>query len=95
MFIHRYIHSHRRRGEKLQENSMLLTELKEGQVGIILEIVGGPHAAKRLADLGLSPGAEVEVLSSTFFSGPVQILICGSKLVLGRGLATKILVEPK
>jgi len=69
--------------------------MKEEQSGIIVEITGGAHAAKRLADLGLSPGAEVEVLSSTFFSGPMQIHVCGSKLIIGRGLAKKIIIKLK
>jgi Fe2+ transport system protein FeoA len=29
------------------------------------------------------------------FSGPLQIEVCGSRLVLGRGLASKITVELK
>lgn len=102
-----------------EENKMFLTDLEDGQTGVIVDIVGGRHgarrlsdmehrhqephhsshegryAAKRLADLGLAPGTEIEVISTTFFSGPVQIKVCGSKLVLGRGLASRILIELK
>ena len=72
---------------------MSLIELKDGQTGIIVSIAGGKKASKRLAGLGLNPGAEIKVVGRTLFSGPVQIEVCGSKLVLGRGLASKILIE--
>jgi len=71
----------------------VLTDLEDGQAGIIVSIAGGKRASKRLADLGLNPGAGIKVVGRILFSGPVQIEVCGSKLVLGRGLASKILVE--
>ena len=66
--------------------------MENGQIGIIVSIAGGRGATKRLADLGLRPGAGIKVLRKAFFSGPVQIEACGSKLVIGRGLAAKIYV---
>ncbi|HCI56109.1 MAG TPA: FeoA family protein [Bacteroidales bacterium] len=74
---------------------MRLTDMKEGQSGIIFEIDGGRTATKRVADLGLTPGTEIKVVRKTLFSGPVQIEANGSKLVLGKGLASKIMVTPK
>lgn len=76
-------------------NKKVLTDLDDGQTGVIVSIAGGKRAAKRLADLGLSPGTTIEVLRKAWFSGPVQIGLCGSKLVIGRGLASKIWVEMK
>lgn len=77
------------------KKEMSLTELDDNQTGIIVTILGGEKAAKRLADLGLTPGTEITVTGRTFFSGPVRIDVLGSKLVLGRGLASKIIVEIK
>jgi ferrous iron transport protein A len=74
-------------------NQTILSDLTDGQTGIIVSIAGGKKAAKRLADLGLAPGTVIKVLRKALFSGPVQIEVCGSKLVLGRGLVSKILVE--
>jgi ferrous iron transport protein A len=68
-------------------------ELKDGQTGIIVSILGGRKAAKRLADLGLTPGTEIKVIRRTLFSGPIQIEVSGSRLALGWGLASKIMVE--
>jgi ferrous iron transport protein A len=72
-----------------------VTDLEDDQTGIIITIHGGEKASKRLADLGLTPGTEITVIRRTLFSGPIQIEVCGSKLVLGKGLAAKIQVELK
>jgi Fe2+ transport system protein FeoA len=78
-----------------EKDQSILTDLEDGQTGIIISISGGKKASKRLADLGLTPGAAIRVLRKTLFSGPVQIEISGSKLVLGSGLASKIIVVLK
>jgi len=75
--------------------SICLADMENGQTGIIISMHDGKKASKRLADLGLKPGTEIKVRSRTLFSGPVQIEVNGSKLVLGRGLASKIVVELK
>ena len=72
---------------------IILTDAKDGQTGIIVSVAGGKWATKRLADLGLSPGTMITVIRRSLFSGPVQIEVCGSKWVIGRGLASKIVVE--
>ena len=77
------------------KDNTALTDLEDGQTGIIVSIAGGKEASKRLADLGLNPGTEIKVIGRIMFSGPVQIEVCGSKLVLGKGLASKILIEFK
>jgi ferrous iron transport protein A len=78
-----------------RKDTMHLTELMEGESGIIFTIAGGKMSAKRLADLGLNPGTEIRIIRKALFTGPVQIEACGSRLVLGRGLASKIMVEAK
>lgn len=72
-----------------------LSEVKEGETGLIVSIIGGRMVTKRLADLGLTQGTEVRVLRRTLFPGPVQIEVLSSRLVLGRGLALKIIVKLK
>ncbi|OFY66486.1 MAG: hypothetical protein A2Y71_16765 [Bacteroidetes bacterium RBG_13_42_15] len=74
---------------------MTLTDLENGQTGNIVLIAGGRMAAKRLADLGLTPGIEIKILRKALFSGPIVIEACGSKLVIGQGLASKIFVGLK
>ena len=74
---------------------MSLIEIKDGQAGIIVSVLGGKMLTKRLADLGLTSGTEIKVIGRTLFSGPVQIEVNGSRLVIGKGLASKIAVELK
>ncbi len=76
-------------------DNLILTAMRDGQSGIIISIAGGHNAAKRLADLGLSPGTRIRVMRKAIFSGPVQVDVNGSKLVLGWGLASKIIVRPE
>lgn len=78
-----------------KDNRISLVKLKDGQSGIIVSILGGKLSTKRLADIGLTKGTEIKVIGRTLFSGPIQIEAFGSKLVLGKGLASKIMVELK
>jgi len=50
---------------------------------------------KRLADLGLTPGTDVTVVKSAPFNGPVEVCVRGSRLAIGRGMASRILVDIK
>ena len=72
-----------------------LADIKDGQSGIIVSIHGGRILTKRLSDLGLNSGTEVKIIGRTLFSGPIQIEVSGSRLVIGEGLASKIMVQPK
>jgi Fe2+ transport system protein FeoA len=49
--------------------------------------------AKRLSDLGLTPGTNVTVVKSAPFNGPLEVSVRGSRLAIGRGMASRILVD--
>jgi Fe2+ transport system protein FeoA len=49
--------------------------------------------AKRLSDLGLTPGTKVTVVKSAPFYGPLEVRVRGSRLAIGRGMANRILVD--
>ena len=44
-------------------------------------------------DLGLTPGAKVALIKLAPFNGPVEILVRGSRIALGRCVASRIKVE--
>jgi Fe2+ transport system protein FeoA len=48
---------------------------------------------RRLADMGILPGIRVKIISGGR-PGPVAIEVRGSKLMLGHGVANKIMVVP-
>jgi DtxR family Mn-dependent transcriptional regulator len=76
-----------------------LTALRAGEAGTVASIRAGHGRGwgfeKRLMDMGLTPGTRVTVVKSAPFHGPLEILVRGSRLALGRGMAERILVEIK
>jgi DtxR family Mn-dependent transcriptional regulator len=78
---------------KRKENLIALSELKEGQPGKIQFIRGGHNVLQRLLDMGLTPGTKITLIKAAPFDGPIQVLVRGSKLAIGRGIASKVFVE--
>ena len=70
-----------------------LIDLKKNQKADIVDIEGGSRVVKRLHDMGLTPGARIWVRRSAPLSGPVEVCIRDSCLVIGRGVASKVLVK--
>ncbi len=78
---------------KRKENLVALSELKEGQLGKISFIRGGHTVLQRLLDMGLTPGTKITLIKAAPFEGPLEISVRGSKLALGRGIASKVFVD--
>jgi len=76
-----------------EKESKNLMNLKINQNAKIAFIDAGKEAAKRLADLGLTPSTPIKVLKKTLFFGPIEIEARGCKLALGRGIASKVWVK--
>jgi ferrous iron transport protein A len=75
---------------------MQLTSLafvKEGDSVLIHSIKGGIKIKKRLEEIGLIPGKELNILKAG--PGPVVIKLQSSKIALGFGEALKIMVSKK
>lgn len=85
-----------RGGRRFQGNEELcpLTDLAEGERGVVVKAQGGFGLVRRLAEMGLTPGTEVKLLKKGSFSGPVEIEVRGVALALGHGVASKVLVKP-
>ena len=64
-----------------------------GECVEVLEIAGGHGFRKRLAEMGLSSGCRVVVVSNGR-PGPVVLEIKGSRLAIGHGATHKIRVKP-
>lgn len=98
-FSHRRNHNRRhiRNSLRKDKNSIpfirLLTECRAGEEVIILRVNAGLSAKRRLAHLGIFPGVKTIKKKAAPFRGPIEILVKGSSLVIGRGLATKIIVK--
>jgi len=53
----------------------------------------GYGAMKRLADLGIVIGSRIKVVKKAPFGGPIEIEIGGSRFIIGRQLADRVIVE--
>lgn len=72
---------------------MPLTALQPGQRARVTAISGGHGIRRRLASMGLTTGCEVVALISRG-QGPVVVAVRQTRLALGRGIASRIFVEP-
>jgi Fe2+ transport system protein FeoA len=70
-----------------------LTECEKGEEVRVLNVKAGFKAKRRLANLGIVPGTIIKKQKEAPFHGPLGIIVKGTQLVLGRGLAAKIFVE--
>lgn len=71
-----------------------LAKLKPGEEATFVEFHAGRQMAGRLISLGFTPGVVVRV-TQNHGHGPVLVSVRGSLVALGRGEASKILVDPK
>jgi Fe2+ transport system protein FeoA len=71
---------------------MPLTMVSEGRKVVLREIIGGMGIRRRLTNMGLHPGTHLKIISNSG-RGPFVISVGDTKLMLGRGMAQKIMVE--
>ena len=73
-----------------------IKSLIECPIGAKLKVIrvnAGYQAKRRLAHLGIVPGVNIVKKNSAPFRGPIEIDVKGSTLIIGRGLAARILVQ--
>lgn len=76
----------------MTNQSMPLAMVSPGETVTVVGVRAGWGLTRRLADMGLTPGVPIRVVNSQM-PGPIIIDLRGSRLVLGHGMAQKILVE--
>jgi ferrous iron transport protein A len=69
-----------------------LSDLPVNEKAIIRSFTIGRLETNRLASLGLTPGAHVD-MTQNFGRGPLIVLVRGTRVALGRGEAAQIFVE--
>lgn len=72
--------------------TMPLTKISEGAIAKLHSITGGRELRTRLAALGLLPGTEIEVIQNSG-KGPFVVSVKGSRIVIGRGMASRVEVD--
>jgi len=71
---------------------MTLTMASENEILRIVEVNHGYKFKKKLSEMGLYPNSTVELIKNDI-CGPLIVDVKGSRLIIGRGQAQKILVE--
>ncbi|RLF13990.1 MAG: ferrous iron transport protein A [Thermoprotei archaeon] len=69
-----------------------LIMLNPGEEGEVVYIHGGWGILRRLAELGIYPGARVRMENKSW--GPVVLWVSGVRIAIGRGMASRIYVRP-
>ncbi len=72
---------------------MNLLQVNNGKWVRVANLAGGIEMERRLAQLGFLPGNKVRIIRSAPFHGPLLLDVEGREIVLGRGVAGKIMVE--
>ena len=90
-----YGHNRKFYQEHRRHHSLLkcLVDCGIGEELEVIEIRAGYRAKQRLAHLGVFPGTKIIKKKSAPWHGPLEIMVRGTSLVIGRGLATKIIVQ--
>lgn len=68
-----------------------LVNIEAGRTVSVSGTTGGKELVRRLADMGITPGVQISVIEN-HHPGPVLVSLRGSRLMLGQGMAEKILV---
>lgn len=76
----------------LKQQEIFLEQLASGTRAVVSELRGGRGFASRLAGMGISVGCQIEVLQNPAH-GPLLVLVRDTRIALGRGEASKILVR--
>ena len=77
----------------MEENrTMPLAMVEAGRKVRLVSVQAGRRLQARLAAMGLVPGVELEVVGNAL-QGPFIVAVKDGRMVLGRGMAQKILVS--
>lgn len=76
----------------MTDSAVALPELTPGAKGRVKSITGGPGMVQRLAEMGILAGTEMRVIRGR---GPMVVEVRGHRLVIGHGMVSRILVEPR
>lgn len=71
----------------------LITNLQEGVSAKIIELHGGHGFQNQLRSMGIIEGKNISIVTLHPFKGPVVVRLDGKMITLGRGFASRIVVE--
>jgi len=70
-----------------------LDQMYENRKAKVIDLQGGSGIKQRLSQMGIHPGDTITILRYEPLRGPILIEILGTQVALGRGIASKVIVE--
>ena len=77
----------------MQNNHILLSNMEDGQEGIIIEIKGGRGLLNQCDRIGIRIGKNIKKISQQPIWGPVIFEQDNMKIAIGFRMASKILID--
>jgi DtxR family Mn-dependent transcriptional regulator len=78
---------------KRDKHLIPLSWLEEGDSGMVEFIRGEQRTLRRLLDMGLTPGTRIVVLRVAPLNGPIEILVRGSRLAIGKDISSNVFIS--
>ncbi len=83
-----------RNGEMPERSDILLSDMQPRQRGVVMEVCDeNPELLRYLGSKALYPKAEIQVLQTEPFEGPLTLVVNGTTHTLGRKVAQQIFVH--
>jgi len=76
----------------MQQELKPLSAIQDGQTVTLVQVDAGRGLKSRLASMGLLANTEITVISNKY-PGPFMISVKKTRMMLGRGMADKIMVH--
>jgi ferrous iron transport protein A len=76
-----------------QNEQLTVAQMRTGQTGTVVGVMGGPGLIRRLDALGIRSGRKITKVSSALFRGPVMLRVNSAQVAVGYGMARKIVIE--
>ena len=72
-----------------------LSEFSVGDKGVICEVAGEGRVRRRLFDMGVTPGAEVQLRKKAPLGDPLEVRLRGYTLTMRKNEAEQVTMEVK
>ncbi len=88
------LHRGRHGGWRRDVQGPTIADIPEGGSARVVHLHASCPIRRRLADMGILPGVEIELVRRAPLGGPIEIALDGFSLTLRRGEASRVEVEP-
>jgi ferrous iron transport protein A len=77
----------------MSSTQMTLNDLRSGERGVIIDIVGHDAVAARLMEMGLLPGETIEMIGAAPMGDPIEYSVYGYRISLRRIESARVRID--